>query len=102
MHYVEIDGAERIKDKTKKYSRWIIFLSFGHPFLTAGTFVGDRFQSRYWHHLVIPSWIYPVTVPIIFVVEYIITANGMVIVVWYLFVWVMYFRTSCAWVGLVR
>ena len=98
----EIDGVKKIKDETKTLIRVINILSFCHPFVTASTFVGDRHQSRYWYNLVIPPSIYPFTVPVIFVIESMITANSMFISMWYLFVFVMYFKTSTAWMELVR
>ena len=93
---------DKIKDTTKTLICWINILAFVHPLVVGATFVGDRHQSRYWYHLVIPSSVYPFTLPIIFVIEYVITANNMVVIIWYLFVLTMYFSTSSAWMELVR
>ena len=65
------------------------------------TLLEDRYQSRYWHHLVIPPSVYPYTLLMFCFIEYVITANGVLISVWYLFIVTIYFRTSNSWMHLV-
>lgn len=98
---VEVEGAEKVKDDMKSLSLVANIISFGHPILVVATLLEDRYQSRYWHHLVIPPSVYPYTFPMFGFIEYIITANGMFITLYYLAMVTVYFRTSSAWMQIV-
>ena len=97
-----MEGADKVKDEMRSLSRVTSILSFGQPITAVTAFIEDRYQSRYWHHLVIPPAVYPYTFPLLCFIEYIITANGIFISVWYLFLVTVYFRTSHAWMQLVE
>ena len=99
---LEVEGAEKVKDEMKSLSRVINIVSFGQPITAVTAFLEDRYQSRYWHPYVIPTSVYPYVFPLLCLVEYIITANGIFISVWYLFLVSVYFRTSHAWMQLVE
>ena len=76
---VEVEGAEKVKDELKSLSRVVSIISFGHPIVVVTTLLEDHYQSRYWHHLVIPPSVYPYTFPMFCFIEYVVTANGMFI-----------------------
>ena len=85
-----------------KSMSWVLFcISFINPIFTATGFIEDRYQSRYWHHLVIPPSVFPYLMPLLAVLEYFITAHGMMTGMWYFWIATVYFNTSKTWMTLV-
>ena len=100
-HFPEVEGGQKVKD-TMKAKAWIgVLITFVNPIFAATAFIEDRYQSRYWYHLVIPASVFPYVVPVIGVWEYFITTHGMSAALWYLVLITMYFQTSKSWISLV-
>ena len=97
----DVEGAGKLTDPLKITTVLGVLISFVNPIFAATNFLEERHQSRYWHHLVIPPSIFSFTLPVLGVVEYIITAQGIQNAVWYLYLVTVYFKTSSAWMQLV-
>ena len=81
---------------------WILLcVTFVNPIFTATAFLQDRYQSRFWHHLVIRPLIFPIVAPLFGMLEYFITTHGFLTSAWYVWLMTVYFNTSKVWMSLV-